>query len=109
MIVAHDDYWYNGPDDPIFERRTEFDYDGLGNVLVERDLGAPDDDFDDLTTTITYSKCTAATDTLNGCYPQASPRPAVLVTRHLRQLGELPDEGHRHGRRPRHRPAGAAA
>ena len=44
LIVAHDDYWYNAPDDPIFERRTEFDYDGLGNVLVERDLGAPDDD-----------------------------------------------------------------
>ena len=74
LIVAHDDYWYNAPDDPIFERRTEFDYDGLGNVLVERDLGAPDDAFDDLTTTITYSKCTAATDTLNGCHPQASPR-----------------------------------
>ena len=74
LVVAHDDYWYNAPDDPIFERRTEFDYDGLGNVLVERDLGAPDDDFDDLTTTITYSKCTAATDTLNGCCPQATPR-----------------------------------
>ena len=74
LIVAHDDYWYNAPDDPIFERRTEFDYDGLGNVLVERDLGAPDDAFDDLTTTITYSKCTAATDTLNGCRPQATPR-----------------------------------
>ena len=74
LVVAHDDYWYNAPDDPIFERRTEFDYDGLGNVLVERDLGAPDDAFDDLTTTITYSKCTAATDTLNGCYPQATPR-----------------------------------
>ena len=44
LVVAHDDYWYNAPDDPIFERRTEFDYDGLGNVLVERDLGAPDDD-----------------------------------------------------------------
>ena len=74
LIVAHDDYWYNAPDDPIFERRTEFDYDGLGNVLVERDLGAPDDTFDDLTTTITYSKCTAATDTINGCRPQATPR-----------------------------------
>ncbi|HEX4980549.1 MAG TPA: RHS repeat domain-containing protein, partial [Ilumatobacteraceae bacterium] len=74
LVVAHDDYWYNAPDDPIFERRTEFDYDGLGNVLVERDLGAPDDAFDDLTTTITYSKCTAATDTLNGCWPVATPR-----------------------------------
>jgi RHS repeat-associated protein len=74
LVVAHDDYWYNAPDEPIFGRRTEFDYDGLGNVLVERDLGAPDDDFDDLTTTITYSKCTAPTDTVNPCYPQSSPR-----------------------------------
>ncbi len=34
------------------------DYDGLGNVLVERDLGAPDDAFDDLVTTVTYTDCT---------------------------------------------------
>jgi YD repeat-containing protein len=82
LIVAHDDYWYNAPDEPIFGRRTEFEYDGLGNVLVERDLGAADDPdqfsdgdkFDNLTTTITYSECTAPNDTVNGCHPQSSPR-----------------------------------
>ena len=109
LIVAHDDYWYNSPDDPIFERRTEFDYDGLGNVLVERDLGAPDDDFDNLTTTITYSKCTAADRHGQRVLPAVLAAAAVLVAGHVRQLGELPDEGRRRGRRSRHRPAGAAA
>jgi hypothetical protein len=74
LVSAHDEYWYDGPDDTIFERRTEVSYDGLGNVLVERDLGAPDDDFDDLTTTITYSTCSAPSDTINGCLPAGSPR-----------------------------------
>jgi YD repeat-containing protein len=72
LVVKHDEFWFDG--DRIFPKSTTYGYDGLGNVIVERDLGAPDDAFDDLTTTIEYSKCTTAGVTGNGCLPESTPR-----------------------------------
>jgi RHS repeat-associated protein len=76
LISSLDEYWYDVG--RTFEKRTEYQYDGLGNVIVELDLGAPDDDFDDLRTEIDYSDCTAApepaSDTINGCLPVSVPR-----------------------------------
>ncbi|HSO70575.1 MAG TPA: SpvB/TcaC N-terminal domain-containing protein, partial [Arachnia sp.] len=54
--IVSDEYWYDG-EPRTFERRTERTFDGRGNVLTESDLGAPDDDYDDLITVITYTDC----------------------------------------------------
>ncbi|MHA6525880.1 SpvB/TcaC N-terminal domain-containing protein [Tessaracoccus sp. G1721] len=70
--LASDEYWYDG-DPRTFERRTERTFDGRGNVLTERDLGAPDDDFDDLTTEITYTDCGSAGQSGLPCRPKTTP------------------------------------
>lgn len=72
LMTSVDEYWYD--DGRTFEQRSEYEHDGRGNVLVERDLGAPDDALDDLTTEITYSDCLSVGDTVNGCLPQSSSR-----------------------------------
>jgi RHS repeat-associated protein len=76
LISDLDEYWYDVG--KTFSKRTEYQHDGLGNVIVEDDLGAPDDPFDDLRTEIDYSDCTAApepaSDTINGCLPVSDPR-----------------------------------
>ncbi len=72
LVVEHEEFWFDG--DRVFPKSTTFEYDGLGNVIVENDLGAPDDDYDDLITTIEYSSCLDVGVTGNGCLPQSSPR-----------------------------------
>ena len=64
MVTAHSEYGYDGGA-RVFERVIEYTYDGLGNVVTERDLGADDRDSDDLITSIEYSDCDTATS--NGC------------------------------------------
>ena len=79
LTTSHSEYWYDTDNGGAsyfrtFERRIEYTYDGLGNVLVENDLGADldknnafGDDGDELTTTIVYSACDEPGATSNGC------------------------------------------
>ena len=70
--LANDEYWYDGAS-RVFSKRTELSYDGRGNVLEERDLGAPDDAFDDIVTTLSYADCQDTSQAASGCLPQGDP------------------------------------
>jgi RHS repeat-associated protein len=69
MVTAHSEYWYDSGG-RTFERVIEYTYDGLGNVLVERDLGDGTLTSDDRFTSIGYSDCTNSTS--NGCLDSTS-------------------------------------
>jgi RHS repeat-associated protein len=69
MVTEHAEYWYDGAA-RTFERVIAYTYDGLGNVLVERDLGAGDDRSDDLITTVEYTDCD--TSSTKGCLPTSA-------------------------------------
>lgn len=66
LATSHSEYWYDGGS-KIFEWRIEYVFDGLGNVLEERDLGDLAIAGDELTTTLVYSACDIAGATGNGC------------------------------------------
>jgi RHS repeat-associated protein len=65
VVTARSEYWYSSAGARVFEHVIEYSYDGLGNVVTERDLGADDRVSDDRVTSIAYSDCDIAT--TNGC------------------------------------------
>ena len=88
-----DEYWYDGG--RTFEKRTEYEHDGLGNVIVENDLGAPrrsirrSQDRDRLLQ-LCQRRCRRHDQWLLAGIVAAA---AFLVAGNVHQLGQLPDSG----------------
>ncbi|GLI28356.1 hypothetical protein ARHIZOSPH14_25980 [Agromyces rhizosphaerae] len=69
LAVSTTERWYDGSGAVGQETRSDFSYDGLGNILVEFDHGEIEDPNDDLETTIVFSDCEIS----SGMDPQCPP------------------------------------
>jgi RHS repeat-associated protein len=81
LVTRSDEEWFeNGT--PVNATAMTFTYDGLGNMLTQRDAGEIEDTNDDLFVTYVYSNCDISS-TMDPQCPSLPPLPSPIFSEHL--------------------------
>ena len=77
LLMRADETWYDDGGSPGQHKRMDFVYDGLGNVLVQKDYGETEDPDDDVVANYEYSLCDNGSSDM-GCVETTPPNVSPL-------------------------------